>query len=108
MAKSIDDSNRHFERQAEPEVQLTATEARQGQLGRPVLMVLGISLVLVALAWAAVEFWGVSIAPDQPADPATTSSTTADPLAGKNTFDNNPPADEKLEPVPAIKEPSKL
>jgi hypothetical protein len=109
MAKYLDDSDTYFERRAEPDVQVTAVQARQGRLGRPVLTVLIASLVLVALAWAAVEFWGVSIAPRDPAvDPATTSSTTAEPLAGKNTFDDNPPADAQVEPVPSVKQPSKM
>ncbi len=46
----------HHEAGEKPEV-LTPTESRQGFLGRPVLYVLLSSLVLVMIAWAAVQVW---------------------------------------------------
>lgn len=52
-------------------------EARQGGLGRPVLRVLGISLVLVLLVWGAVEIWGEKTDPSAPLDTSQTSSTTS-------------------------------
>lgn len=107
MAKYLDDSDSYHERRMDPRVRVSATEARQGFLGRPVLMVLVISLALVMLAWAAAEFWGTSIAPDEGIDPATTSST-ADPTASKDTIDNNQPAGQKVQPAPAIQDSTKL
>ncbi|UDF31729.1 UNVERIFIED_ORG: hypothetical protein LHK14_22010 (plasmid) [Roseateles sp. XES5] len=54
----------------------TAQESRQGGLGRPVLTVLGTSLVLVFLVWGAVEIWGEASDPIEPVDASQTSSTT--------------------------------
>nr|WP_245582453.1 hypothetical protein [Neorhizobium lilium] len=56
---------------------MSATEARQGSTGRPVLMVLVAGLVLAAVAWGGAEWWGESTAP--PAE------RTATPPAGDNT-----------------------
>lgn len=53
-----------------------ARESRQGGLGRPVLTVLGTSLVLVFLVWGAVEIWGEASDPTEPVDASQTSSTT--------------------------------
>lgn len=38
-------------------------KARQGRLGRPVLIVLIASLVLIGIVWAVVEFYGQAIEP---------------------------------------------
>lgn len=62
-------------------VEETATEARQGQKGTPVLKVLVAGLVLAALAWGGAEWWGQSTAP--PAE------QTATPPAGENTPGNS-------------------
>jgi hypothetical protein len=88
---------------ADRPVELTPTEARQGFLGRPVLAVLVIGLVLAMLAWAAVEFWGMSIAPrETTTDPATTSSTVND--ADKAT--ETPPAGDKRQTEPVLIDPN--
>jgi hypothetical protein len=60
---------------------LSATEARQGRSGSPVLMVLIAGLILAALAWGAAEWWGE--ATDPPAQ------QTASPPAGDNTPANS-------------------
>jgi hypothetical protein len=60
-----------------PEQPMSATEARQGRSGRPVLMVLIAGLVLALLAWGGAEWWGETTAP--PAE------RTATPPAGDNT-----------------------
>ena len=57
--------------------QYAARESRQGGLGRPVLRVLGISLVLIFLVWGAVAIWGESADPSSPVDTSQTSSTTS-------------------------------
>ncbi|PSJ63419.1 hypothetical protein [Kumtagia ephedrae] len=44
---------------------LPPEKARQGKLGRPVLVVLIAALVLAMVVWAGVEFWGERI--DTPA-----------------------------------------
>jgi hypothetical protein len=48
---------------------IPTTKARQGMRGRPVLVVLIISLALVAVVWAIVEFYGQSIKPDPQESP---------------------------------------
>lgn len=44
---------------------ISPNKARQGPLGRPVLIVLIVALLLALGAWAGVEFWGERI--DAPA-----------------------------------------
>lgn len=67
----------------------TATDARQGSYGKPVLMVLIGGLVLALLAWGGVEMWGES----QDRDAQPTASSKQDPInaqpSGPGTFDNN-------------------
>lgn len=52
----------------EPEhkTETSATRARQGRQGFPVLLVLVIGLVLAMGAWGLAELYGVWIAPDDP------------------------------------------
>jgi hypothetical protein len=81
---------------AAPEQPLTGTEARQGNSGRPVLMVLIAGLVLAAIAWGGAEWWGESTAPPP--------EQTATPPAGDNTPVNSnaaPSADPAAVPPPA-------
>ena len=54
----------------------TAREARQGGPGRPVLKVLGFSLVLALLVWGGVEIWGEHVDPSDAVDTSQTSSTS--------------------------------
>lgn len=67
----------------------TATEARQGRWGRPVLLVLIGGLVLAMIAWAGVGMWGETIDTDK----SSTAATANDPInaqpSGKGAFDNN-------------------
>lgn len=46
---------------ARPETNVSTQEARQGRRGAPVLYILIGGLLLAALVWAVVEFYGVSI-----------------------------------------------
>jgi hypothetical protein len=63
--------------EAEPD-RIPAKKARQGRLGRPVLVVLVVGLILAALAWWGAEIYGNSIEPrhviEQPADPTAPSA----------------------------------
>ena len=45
---------------------LPTNRARQGLLGKPVLMVLVAALLLVAIAWWGAEIYGEAIAPENP------------------------------------------
>ena len=74
----------------------SAREARQGGPGRPVLKVLGISLVLAFLAWGAVEIWGERIDPSAPVDETQTSSTS----------DGTPTIDGSGQTVPTDRDPT--
>ncbi len=47
---------------------VTATEARQGFRGKPVLIVLLAGLILAMLVWIPAEWWGNAIAPSGPAN----------------------------------------
>ncbi|WP_137153953.1 hypothetical protein [Rhizobium sp. FKL33] len=67
-------------------VERSATEARQGRTGRPVLVA---GLLLAALAWGVAEIYGFSIAPQQPEPAATSANSDAEPPA-QNTIDTTP------------------
>jgi hypothetical protein len=76
-------------------VEETATEARQGSKGTPMLKVLVAGLVLAVLAWGAAEWWGE--ASDPPAQ------QTATPPAGDTTPENSnaaPTADPNAPSTP--------
>lgn len=62
--------------------QLTLDEARQGREGKPVLIILLISLAAAAVVWILVEIFGSIIAPVrlQPAPPAR---QTVQPRVGR-------------------------
>jgi len=47
---------------------VTATEARQGFRGRPVLIILLAGIVLALLVWIPAEWWGNAIAPENPSN----------------------------------------
>jgi len=61
--------------------QVNPTEARQGREGKPILMVLLVSIVAALAVWILVEIYGAAISPDQntPNDenslPPTTTET---------------------------------
>jgi hypothetical protein len=69
------------DRQAAP---LSPTEARQGALGKPVLIVLVCALLLAAAGWVGVELWGQHIDPDK--------SAASAPAPGPSTNASAPPA----------------
>jgi len=45
--------------------QVNPTEARQGREGKPILMVLLVSIVAALAVWILVEIYGAAISPDQ-------------------------------------------
>ncbi len=80
-------------------VQKSATQARQGLLGRPVLIVLVSALILALVAWAGAEFYGEAIDATAPsttteqnsgAKPATPGTGESAPAAGQDTITNSP------------------
>jgi hypothetical protein len=68
----------------------TAKEARQGNRGRPVLIVLVSALFLTLVAWGIAEIWGESIDKDPPSSVSTKTDPINDQPKGAGTFDNNP------------------
>jgi hypothetical protein len=91
---------------APDQVTETAIEARQGNRGRPVLIVLASALVLAMVAWGVSEFWGETIDKDQ----QSTASTKPDPInaqpKGEGTFDNNPADGSSRPPEATDRSPS--
>jgi hypothetical protein len=88
-------------------VELSPVEARQGLLGRPVLYVLVAGLILAMLAWAASEFWGMSIDTQTPEDNAQITAPATEPVSeNENIVNDNPPAGETLEKTPAVIDPT--
>lgn len=67
--------------------QISPREARQGREGKPVLIILLVSLAAAVVVWFLVEFFGSVIAPDVPSNsegsvpPATTE--TVPPASGQ-------------------------
>lgn len=68
---------------AASETPLSATEARQGRRGMPVMVVLGAGLLLAMLAWGGVEWWAQTNEPpaEQTATPPAGDNTPANPDA---------------------------
>jgi hypothetical protein len=109
MARYLDSSDENLRLQRErdaPRVTLSATEARQGAWGRPVLYVLVCGLILAMLAWWGAEYYGAAIAP--PTDPATTSSVTRTPAADPKAIDDNQPKGQPVQKAPTIQDSTKL
>ncbi|MGV3550264.1 hypothetical protein [Rhizobium sp.] len=94
----------HHNRDRDGRVVLTPTEARQGMLGRPVLYVLVVGLLLAMLAWAAAEFWGMSIDTQTPADSSTVTAPATQP-ASDTMIDDNPVPGGERQTEPAIVDP---
>lgn len=77
-----------------PPVVETATEARQGSWGAPVLKVLIAGLILAMVAWAGAEWYGESTAPpaERTATPPAGSTTPQNPNAPPTANPSTPPA----------------
>jgi len=56
-------------------VKIPEEKARQGRLGRPVLLVLVVSLLLAMVVWWGVELYGTAIAPEEPVGSAPQDAT---------------------------------
>lgn len=104
MAKYLDErGDRVSPEETEKVVKVTPVEARQGFLGRPVLMVLGAGLILAAIAWAVAEGYGEAtdndaatqssqgsvVEPDAAPSDQPATGTEAQPAEG---VDRNPAA----------------
>ncbi|MNL87856.1 hypothetical protein D3C87_2172370 [compost metagenome] len=74
---------------------MTPTDARQGSYGRPVLIVLLGGLLLAMIFWIPAEWWGNSVAPDNPANEP--SAITA-PSPAQDTPSTAAPGTEPARP----------
>lgn len=70
---------------------VTATEARQGFKGKPVLIVLLAGLILAMLVWIPAEWWGNAIAPENPADLPQEQTAPAPSTDGSGVDSQNAP-----------------
>jgi len=66
--------------------------ARQGQKGRPVLMVLIGGLFLVAIYMVGMLVWSGLTSPDTPTQDASRTAVTGSPSGAANPTDRTPPA----------------
>lgn len=95
----ISSSHHPDPRDPKPDVKVDATRARQGRLGRPVVLVLAVGLLLALIAWGAVEYWGETLDPSERGSTTPTASQPSDnpaPEVGtenKNTPENTAPTD---------------
>ncbi|ATN32471.1 hypothetical protein ACO34A_01425 [Rhizobium sp. ACO-34A] len=64
---------------------LSATKARQGLLGKPVLIILLAGLILALLVWIPTEWWGSATAPENQSNQPTQQEAAPPPVP------SNPP-----------------
>ena len=93
--------------ETEKVVEATPVEARQGLLGRPVLMVLIVGLVLAVIAGAIAGQYGEAI-DNEVATPKQQTTDTKAVVTPKdqNVIDNTPPAGEKMQTAPTDRDPT--
>ena len=110
MATYVDErGNRVASEDTNRVVKETAVEARQGLLGRPVLMVLIGGLFLAMIAWGIAEMYGEAVDNDAATD--VNQTTTAEPNAvvtptDQKVIDNTPPAGEQMQSAPTDRDPT--
>jgi hypothetical protein len=75
--------------------------ARQGPKGRPVLMVLIGSLLLLGLYMGSMLIWSGSTSPDHPSQEASREATTGSPSGSSANPTNRVPPANPAYPVPA-------
>ncbi|MCW0982438.1 hypothetical protein OK142_16560 [Agrobacterium sp. BT-220-3] len=68
----------------------TATRARQGARGRPVLVILIVSVLLALVVWAVVEYSVFEPDENRPPNPQTENAPVPQQPSGSGSFDNNP------------------
>lgn len=88
-------------------VEATPVQARQGLLGRPVLMVLIGGLVLAAIAWAIAGMYGEAVDNDDATQTKQTTTTdTKAVVTDQKVIDNTPPAGETMQTAPTDRDPT--
>jgi hypothetical protein len=87
----------------------TPVNARQGLLGRPVLMVLIGGLFLAAIAWAIAGMYGEAMENDSATETKQTTSTDTKAVvtpSDQKVIDNTPPAGETMQTAPTDRDPT--
>ncbi|KQV34302.1 MULTISPECIES: hypothetical protein [unclassified Rhizobium] len=89
------------------DVRVTTSEARQGRLGKPVLVVLVCGLLLALIAWAGAELFGESVDRNVGTNSETQTPSMA-PADGTSTNQptTTPPAGEKQQLAPTDQDPT--
>lgn len=101
--------NRVASEETDKVVEATPVQARQGFLGRPVLMVLIGGLILAAIAWAIAEFYGEAVDNDATTETKQTISQDSNAIVtptDQKVIDNKPAAGESLQPAPTDRDPT--
>lgn len=84
----------------------TATRARQGSRGRPVLVILIVSVFLALVVWAAVEYSVFEPDENLPQNPQTQTAPVPQQPSGAESFDNNPANGRPVPPASTDRNPS--
>lgn len=109
MAKVVDErGDVRSTQELEKTVTVNSTEARQGGVGRPVLMVLVGGLFLALIAWGAAEMFGESTDNDAATDRQQTEPVQNGQATPSNqgTINNTPANGEQMQPAPADRDPT--
>ena len=109
MAKILDErGDVRSTQELNKKVTLNPTEARQGGVGRPVLMVLVGGLFLALIAWGAAEMFGESTDNDAATDRQQTEPAQNGQAAPANqgTIDNTPANGAPMQPAPTDRDPT--
>jgi hypothetical protein len=110
MATYLDErGNRVASEDTKRVVEETPVQARQGFLGRPVLMVLIGGLFLAMIAWGIAEIYGEAVDNDPATD--VNQSTPAEPNTvvtptDQRVINNTPPAGEQMHTAPTDRDPT--
>jgi hypothetical protein len=84
----------------------TATRARQGSRGRPVLVILIVSVFLALVVWAVVEYSVFEPDENLPQNPQTQTAPVPQQPSGAESFDNNPANGRPAPPASTDRNPS--
>ncbi|MES5046985.1 hypothetical protein [Rhizobium nepotum] len=84
----------------------TATRARQGSRGRPVLVILIVSVFLALVVWAVVEYSVFEPDENLPQNPQTQTVPIPQQPSGAESFDNNPANGRPVPPASTDRNPS--
>lgn len=85
----------------------TATRARQGSKGRPVLVILIVSFLLALVVWGVVEYSIFEPDENRPQNTQTETAPVPQQPSGAESFDNNPANGSARPPASTETNPSR-